>query len=128
MPEIDVIHDLNGHPLYRIIEGGRVVDFAGRSVAWIDEQRNIYDYHGMHRGWYEGGAWVGHDGGVVGFGQRVEGPCPSLPERAADRPLPGLPRLEPPRPSVYHPPPKPERRPAWARRPLRELSARTRQS
>lgn len=116
--EIDTIYDLNGRPVYRVLEGGRIVDFQGTSVAWIDERSNIYDYHGMHRGWYEEGAWVGHDGGVMAFGQRVEGPCPALPERSADRPSASGPRPEPPRPSVYHPPPKPERRPAWARRAL----------
>jgi hypothetical protein len=116
--EKDIIYDLNGQPRYRVLEGGRIVDFSGRSVAWIDEQRNIYDYHGMHRGWYEDGAWVGHDGGVMGFGESVAGPCPTLPERTADRPQAAEPVPEPPRPSVYYPPPKPERRPAWTRRPF----------
>jgi hypothetical protein len=114
----EFIYDLNGVPVYRVLRRGRIVDLAGRSVAWIDERRNIYDYHGMHRGWYEDGAWVAHDGGVMGFGERVEGPCPRLPERRADAPRGGRPHPEPRRPQVYAPPPKPERRPAWARRPL----------
>jgi len=118
VPEADVIYDLSGRPVYRLLGGGRIVDFAGRSVAWIDDRHNIYDYHGMHRGWYEAGAWVGHDGGVMAFGENVEGPCPALPQRSAKRPSPGEPLPEPPRPSVYFPPPKPERRASWARRPL----------
>jgi hypothetical protein len=121
---MDVIHDLNGRAIYRILEGGRIVDFTGRSVAWIDQHRNIYDYHGMHRGWYEDGAWVAHDGGVMAFGRKVEGPCPELPEQSAKLPPSRAPLPEPPRPSVYFPPPRPERRASWSRRPLGAASGR----
>ncbi len=114
----DIIYNLKGSQVYRILPQGRIVDFEGLSVAWIDDDRNIYDYHGMHRGWYEDGAWVGHDGGVIGFGERVNGPCPELPLRSDVQPQARRPVREPRRPSVYFPPPRPERRAAWARRPL----------
>ncbi|MCZ6779280.1 MAG: hypothetical protein V3U86_03940 [Acidobacteriota bacterium] len=114
----DIIYDLEGSPVYRVLPQGRIVDFEGQSVAWIDDGRNIYDYHGMHRGWYEDGAWVGHDGGMIGFGGSVQGPCPDLPPRSEARPRARRPVREPPRPAVYFPPPRPERRAAWARRPL----------
>jgi len=114
----DIIYNLKGRPVYRVLPQGRIVDFEGLSVAWIDDDRNIYDYHGMHRGWYEDGAWVGHDGGVIGFGKTVDGPCPELPLRSDVQPRARRPVQEPRRPSVYFPPPRPERRAAWARRPL----------
>jgi len=114
----EVIYDSRGVPVYRVLPQGRIVDFDGRSVAWIDAGGNIYDYHGAHRGWYERGAWVGHDGGVIGFADRVDGPCPVLPPRVGGLPRARRPVREPRRPSVYFPPPRPPRRAAWARRPL----------
>ncbi|MEE9219239.1 MAG: hypothetical protein V3U98_09245 [Acidobacteriota bacterium] len=114
----DIIYDLQGRPVYRVLRRGRIVDFTGRSVAWIDSQRNIYDYHGIHRGWYEDGAWVDHDGGLFGFAPEVSGPTPELPRRLEESPRARKPSREPPRPDVYFPPARPQRCPRWSRRPL----------
>ena len=79
--EIDVIWDENGTARYRILKDTRIVDFDGHNIAWLDEQGNIIDYEGRHRGFYENGVMRDPEGMVVGIGQDPGGPHPVLHEK-----------------------------------------------
>src|SRR5260370_34835212 len=118
--EIDVIWDENGAARYRILKDTRIVDFDGHNIAWLDEQGNIIDYEGRHRGFYENGVVRDPEGRVVGLGQDPPGPHPVLPNKG----------LIPRPPKTASPPNKPKaqkllKKPAdsllWSKKMLEEL-------
>src|SRR5437867_12584695 len=91
--EIDVIWDENGAARYRILKDTRIVDFDGHNIAWLDEQGNIIDYEGRHRGFYENGVMRDPECKVDGLGQDPAGPHPSLPNKGL---MPGATKAAPP--------------------------------
>lgn len=97
MTAADTIYDRYGQPILRMMSDGRLLDFYGQNIGFI-EYGNAYNYSGQHVGWYEGGLLRDHSGYCVGFGENVTGtPRPLLPLRYL-KPLPGLPQLRPLKP------------------------------
>ena len=93
----DVIYDRAGQPILKLLENGRLVDFGGRSIGFIDSG-SAYNYKGKHCGWYKGGILRDRNGDCVGFGEEViDTGRPLLPTKSL-RPLPASTELEPPRP------------------------------
>lgn len=70
MKEIDVIYSKEGIPLLRVFGNGRLVNFNGKSIGFLDND-NVYDYNGNHRGWFIEGILRDHEGNCVGFGEYV---------------------------------------------------------
>ena len=104
--EIDVIYDKKGKPLLRLLNNGRIVDFHGNSIGFLSKE-NIYDYNGVHRGWYKKGIFRDHSGCCVGFGENVKDfNCPALPFKQF-KPFSGFIKFEPFRPFESYPPFKP---------------------
>lgn len=52
--ETDVIYDEAGQPALRLLADGRLVDFHGKSIGFVDSG-SVYNYQGRHCGWYEAG-------------------------------------------------------------------------
>ena len=104
--EIDRIYDANGAPVLRLLDNGRLVGFDGSSIGFLN-QGNVYDYNGIHRGWFHDGILRDHFGACVGFGQQVTtNTHPFFPFKQL-APLPSLVELEPLRPFKSFPPFKP---------------------
>ncbi len=113
MDEIDIIYNRYGEPRLRLFVSGRLIDFVGRNIGFLD-QDNLYNYNGQHVGWCEGGIIRDHDGLCVGFGEIVTDVAhPLLPLKQL-RPLPGLPQPEPLRPLKSLPPLKPLKSFNWS--------------
>jgi hypothetical protein len=117
--EIDVIWDENGTARYRILKDNRIVDFDGHNIAWLDEQGNIIDYEGRHRGFYENGVMRDPEGMVVGLGQDPAGPHPVLHSKGL---IPGATKAAP-APKKVKPKltKKPEASLLWSKKMLEEL-------
>src|SRR5207245_3744643 len=80
--KIDVLWDENGNARYRILKSGRMVDFEGKSLGFIDEEGNIFDYKdGRQLAFYENGILRDVDGAVVALGQEPAGAKPVLPDK-----------------------------------------------
>ncbi len=94
--EIDVIWDENGAARYRILKDLRLVDFDGRSLAWLDDKGNLFDYQGHQKGFYENGILRDKDGMVVGLGMDPSGAHPLLEEKGLI-PMSQKPEAEPKR-------------------------------
>ncbi|HWY27921.1 MAG TPA: hypothetical protein VNW25_01550 [Candidatus Sulfotelmatobacter sp.] len=118
--EIDVIWDENGTARYRILKDTRIVDFDGHNIAWLDEQGNIIDYEGRHRGFYENGILRDAEGRVVGLGQDPAGPHPVLPNKGL---IPGATKAAsaPKKPKPKNLMKKPEASLLWSKKMLEEL-------
>jgi hypothetical protein len=103
MREIDVIYNKSGTPELRLLENGRLVDFDGNSIGFLDGE-HIYDYNGVHRGWYIEGIFRDHNGDCVGFGEKIGNtPHPFLPFKEF-KPFPAFVEFEPFRPFKELPP------------------------
>jgi hypothetical protein len=101
----DVICDKAGQPKLRLLENGRLVDFGGRSIGFIDSG-SAYNYKGNHCGWYKGGILRDRNGDCVGFGEEVmDTGRPLLPPKSPE-PLEAPTEIEPPRP-ITEPPSTP---------------------
>lgn len=97
MRDIDTIYDKEGEAALRLLKGGRLVDFLGKSIGFL-HTGSVYDYNGIHRGWYTGGVLRDHEGNCVGFGQRVtDTHHPILPMKSI-QPTPNITEIEPLRP------------------------------
>ncbi len=118
--EIDVIWDENGTARYRILKDMRLVDFDGHSLAWLDEDGNVFDYQGRHKAYYENGILRDKDGGVLGLGQDPAGPHPVLQSKGLI-PKATKPVAEPKRPKPTKTPKKPEPSLLWSQKMLEEL-------
>lgn len=119
--EIDVLWDENGNARYRILKSGRMVDFEGHSVGWIDEEGNIFDYKtGRQLAFYETGILRDVDGGVVALGQEPSGAKPILPSKGL---IPNAAELEPEpkRPKPKKVAKKPEPQLLWSKKIFEEL-------
>jgi len=113
--EINVIYDQTGQPTLRLLENGRLVDFRGQSIGFVDSG-SVYNYRGKHCGWYEGGILRDHSGDCVGFGEKVtETAHPLLPLKSL-KPLPALVELEPLRPLKELVPLRPLKSLGWSPR------------
>lgn len=109
---LDVIYDQNGEASLCLLESGRLVDFDGKDIGFLD-LGNVYNYQPRHCGRYEGGILIDHSGKCVGFGKEVTEQAdsanwlfdtpgvryPELPPRIS-KPFRGQLRIEPPRPSA----------------------------
>ncbi len=118
--EIDVIWDENGAARYRILKDMRLVDFEGRSLAWLDEKGNVFDYKGHQKGFYENGILRDKDGAVVGLGMDPSGAHPILPEKGLI-PKSQKPEAEPKRPKPQKILEKPKPGLLWSQKMLEEL-------
>jgi hypothetical protein len=118
--EIDVIWDENGTARYRILKDMRLVDFEGRTLAWLDEKGNVFDYNGHHKGFYENGILRDKDGAVVGLGQDPAGAKPVLPSKGLI-PKSTRPGAEPKRPKPKKILQKPNPSLLWSQKMLEEL-------
>ncbi len=119
--EIDVLWDENGNARYRILKSGRMVDFDGHALGWIDEEGNIFDYkEGRQLAFYENGILRDVDGAVVGLGQEPVGAKPVLPSKGlipeATDPVP-----EPKRPKPKKVAKKPSPSLLWSKKIFEEL-------
>ena len=119
--EIDVLWDENGEARYRILKSGRLVDFDGHSLGWLDEEGNIFDYStGRQLAFYENGILRDMEGAVVGQGQEPVGPKPVLHSKGlipdATDPAP-----EPKRPKPKKAAKKPEAGLLWSKKIFEEL-------
>jgi hypothetical protein len=113
MIEIDTIYNRYGEPRLRLFDDGRLIDFDGRSMGFLNAD-NLYNYNGQHVGWYEGGIMRDHDGLCVGFGEIVADIIhPLLPLKQL-KPLPSLEELEPLRPLTSLSPLKPLKSFGWS--------------
>lgn len=113
MKEVDIIYDKNGKPLLRLLENGRIVNFNGESLGFIDHE-DVYDYNGTHRGWYIDGIFRDHNGDSIGFGEEVTDPRhPPLPFKQM-KPFSGFVEFEPFRPFQEFPPFKPFFTMSWS--------------
>ena len=102
--EEDVIHDSHGQPRLMVLTDGRLVDFSGRSIGFLDSI-NAYNYKSHHCGWYDDGILRDHGGDCAGFGELVAGTIhPLLPSKKV-RPLHSLVEVEPLRPEIKISPP-----------------------
>ena len=111
---LDVIFDQNGEASLCFLENGRIVDFDGRDIGFLDSG-NVYNYQPRHCGRYEGGILIDHSGKCVGFGEEVTELAdsadwlldtpgvryPELPPRIS-KPFRGQLRIELPRPSAEY--------------------------
>jgi len=109
---LDVVYDQNGEGSLCLLENGRIVDFDGKDIGFLDSG-NVYNYQPRHCGLYEGGILIDHSGKCVGFGEEVTERAdfsnwlldtpgvryPELPPRIL-KPFRGQLRIEPPRPSA----------------------------
>ena len=111
--EIDIIHDSHGQPRLMVLTDGRIVNFRGSSVGFLDFT-NVYNYKGNHCGWYEGGILRDHDGNCVGFGELISDAVhPPFPAKKV-RPIPSLVEVELPRPGIKINPPAPQKSANWS--------------
>jgi hypothetical protein len=101
--EIDTIYDRYGKPQLRLLGNGRLVDFNGKSIGFLQDN-NLYNYDGKHVGWYEGGIMRDHQGYYVGFGERVTDYIHLLLPLKQLKPLATIPEIEPSRPILEIPP------------------------
>ncbi|OGN03286.1 MAG: hypothetical protein A2655_00450 [Candidatus Yanofskybacteria bacterium RIFCSPHIGHO2_01_FULL_43_42] len=109
----DIIYDIDGDPVLRLLNNGRFVTFDGESIGFLVGD-NVYDYNGYHRGWFVGGTLRDHFGDCVGFGINVGNIAhPLFPLRKLP-PLPSLVELEPLRPFTSLPPLKPLFSMSWS--------------
>src|SRR5215831_10719275 len=114
--EIDVLWDENGNARYRILKAGRMVDFDGHALGWIDEEGNIFDYkEGRQLAFYENGILRDVDGAVVGLGQEPVGAKPVLPSRGLI-PEATEPETEPKRPKPKKAAKKPSPSLLWSKK------------
>ncbi len=119
--EIDVLWNENGEARYRILKSGRLVDFDGRSLGWLDEEGNIFDYKtGRQLAFYENGIMRDAEGAVVGLGQEPVGPKPVLPSRGLI-PEATDPEAEPKRPKPKKAAKKPAPGLLWSKKIFEEL-------
>ena len=107
---LDIVYDQNGEASLCLLANGRLVDFDGRDIGFLDSG-NVYNYQPRHCGRYEGGILIDHSGKCVGFGKEVTEQAdsanwlfdtpgvryPELPPRIS-KPFRGQLRIEPPRP------------------------------
>src|SRR6266849_6493972 len=102
------------------LQDTRIVDFDGHNIAWLDEQGNIIDYEGRHRGFYENGVMREPEGKVVGLGQDPAGPHPVLPNKGL---IPGATKAAsaPKKPKPKSIMKKPEASLLWSKKMLVEL-------
>ena len=111
--DIALIYDRNGQPRLLLMAGGRLVDFNGKSIGFLDSI-NAYSYGGRHCGWYEDGILRDHSGDCAGFSDLVNDTIhPLLPLKKV-RPIPGLIEVEPPRPEIKISPPSPLKTVNWS--------------
>ncbi len=110
----DVICDKAGQPTLRLLGNGRLVDFGGRSIGFIDSG-SAYNYKGKHCGWYKGGILRDRNGDCVGFGEEVmDTGRPLLPPKSPE-PIEAPTELEPPRPITEPSPVSPIESLDWSR-------------
>jgi hypothetical protein len=111
--ELDVIYNRYGEPVLRLLADGRFVGFDGSNFGFLDG-KNLYDYKGQHRGWFEGGVMRDHSSAVVGFGENAtDTPRPFLPFKQF-KPFPGFVQFAPFRPYKQFAPFQPFKQYAWS--------------
>ncbi len=111
--EVGVIYDRSGQPRLMVLTDGRLVDFNGRSIGFLDS-RDAYNYEGHHCGWYEDGILRDHGGDCVGYGELVADTIhPLLPLKKV-RSIPSLVDVEPLRPEIKIGPPNPIKTINWS--------------
>lgn len=108
----ETIYNHRGIPVLQILDDGRLVSFSGKSVGFISGD-NVYDYNGIHRGWFREGLLRDHQGRVSGFTDNASGLSPLLPLTSLP-PLPALTELEPLRPLESLPPLPPLDSMSWS--------------
>jgi len=119
--EIDVLWDENGNARYRILKSGRMVDFEGKSLGFIDEEGNIFDYKdGRQLAFYENGILRDVDGAVVALGQEPAGAKPVLPDKGLI-PSATEPETEPKKPKPKKAAKKPAPGLLWSKKIFEEL-------
>lgn len=112
-PEVGVIYDRSGQSRLMVFQSGRLVDFSGKSIGFLDSISG-YNYEGHHCGWYEDGILRDRSGDCVGFGELVTDKLhPLLPSKIT-RPLCGLVEVEPIRPEIQIIAPKPLKTINWS--------------
>ena len=111
--EMGMIYDQGGQARLMIFPDGRLMDFKGRSIGFLDSG-SVYDYKGNHCGWYEEGILRDKSGDCVGFGdQIVDILHPLLPPKKI-RSTPSLVEMEPKRPEIRINPPKLRQTANWS--------------
>ncbi|MFH0896631.1 MAG: hypothetical protein V1850_01090 [Candidatus Bathyarchaeota archaeon] len=111
--EVGVIYGRSGQSRLMVLTDGRLVDFGGRSIGFLDSS-NAYNYEGRHCGLYEDGILRDHGGDCVGFGELVADTIhPLLPSKRV-RPIHSLVEVEPLRPEIKISPPKPLKTLNWS--------------
>ena len=108
----DAFHDQSGRVIGWLVPTGRIVNLQGRSSYWL-QGKNVYDYRGAHRGWFENGHWRGSDGGVMAFTANASGTGVVLPVRSVSPVMPVL-AVEPVRPVASVAPVRPVNRISWS--------------
>jgi hypothetical protein len=112
--EVSVIYDQGGQSRLMVLPDGRLVDFGGRSIGFLDSS-NAYNYKGRHCGWYEDGILRDNSGDCVGFGDLVTDTMhPPLPSKKV-KPIHSLVEVEPLRPEIKISPPKPVKKIDWSK-------------
>ena len=112
--EIGVIYDKSGQAKLMVLTDGRILDFEGRSIGFLDSV-NAYNYRGFHCGWYEDGILRDQNGDCVGFCDLAADTMhPSLPPKIV-RPIHNLIEVEPLRPEIKISPPKPLKTANWSK-------------
>lgn len=108
------LYDHRGQVVAFLSNNGRIISRAGESLAWIHQNRNVYDYQGRHLGWWERDHMRGPDGGVVIWLTEVQdlGVIPPVP---AVPPIAPIATVEPLRPLPSLPPVPPLRSLGWSR-------------
>ena len=111
--EVGVIYDRSGQSRLMVLTDGRLVDFNGRSIGFLDSS-DAYNYEGHHCGWYEDGILRDHGGDCVGYGELVADTMhPPLPQKKG-RPIHSLVEVKSPRPEIKISPPKPLKTINWS--------------
>lgn len=95
------------------LNGTRIIDLKGKSLAWINNTGSVYDYSGRHIGWWQKDHMRASNGGVAMFlpGARNLGVIPPI---VSIPPISPISSIEPIRPIPAIPPIKPIDRIGWA--------------
>lgn len=113
MVYIDTIYDRYGTPNLKVLNNGDLVDFNGNFLGFI-KKKNVYNYIGLHVGWYEEGTLRDHVGNVVGFGERpTDHITPILPITGVSPVVP-IPRVVPLKPITPLSPIRPMKSFSWS--------------
>ena len=108
-----IIFDKDGNPILILHKNGRLVNFNGKSVGFLDGD-SVFDYNGRHRGWFKNGVLRDHDGFCVGFTKRAKDSSVPVFPITKIPPIPSIAEIEPIRPIKSAKPIKPIKKLSWS--------------